>query len=198
MQNAAYLASNKGLDITDAVASALIKASYDKQTNQQVLIQSDDTSVLSAFQKFTNYKRVLMVPEIIGDAPKPTVEEIKHFANAVALSRGSIVVTTANGFISGFTDVVKNMHAANISVYVFTLTNEFITIAFDYFSDPMVEICTYTRALEVDGIMTEFPATATKFMSKHSPLDLSSFTCASLYASIYTCIHINAFGCSLK
>ncbi|XXG58911.1 hypothetical protein AAC387_Pa04g1096 [Persea americana] len=163
IQNAAYLASNKGLDITDAVISALSKTGYEKETTQQVLIQSDDTSVLSAFQKFSNYKRVLMVPEVIGDAPKPAVEEIKHFANAVTLSRGSIVITE-NGFITGFTDVVEKMHAANISVYVSTLINEYLAIAFDYFSDPMVEISTYTNALTVDGIMTEFPATATKFM----------------------------------
>ncbi|RWR91117.1 glycerophosphodiester phosphodiesterase GDPDL7 [Cinnamomum micranthum f. kanehirae] len=163
IQNAAYLASNKGLDITDAVISALSKAGYDKETTQQVLIQSDDTSVLSAFQKFSNYKRVLMVPEVIGDAAKPAVEEIKHFANAVTLSRGSIVITE-NGFITGFTDVVNKMHAANISVYVSTLINEYVAIAFDYFSDPMVEISTYINALTVDGIMTEFPATATKFM----------------------------------
>ncbi|RWR91120.1 glycerophosphodiester phosphodiesterase GDPDL7 [Cinnamomum micranthum f. kanehirae] len=184
IQNAAYLASNKGLDITDAVISALSKAGYDKETTQQVLIQSDDTSVLSAFQKFSNYKRVLMVPEVIGDAAKPAVEEIKHFANAVSLSRGSIVITE-NSFITGFTDVVNKMHAANISVYVSTLINEYVAIAFDDFSDPMVAISTYTNAFTVDGIMTEFPATATKFMSKDSPPALSSFTNASSWSPCF-------------
>ncbi|XP_058114353.1 glycerophosphodiester phosphodiesterase GDPDL7-like [Magnolia sinica] len=163
IQNAAYLASKKGLGIINAVTSALSKAGYEKETTQQVLIQSDDSSVLLAFKQFTNYKRVLLVPEIISNIPKPTVKEIKEFADAVTLPRASIV-SYSGSFVSGFTDVVSNMHAANISVYVSTLRNEYISIAFDFFSDPMVEICTYAMGIGIDGIVVEFPRTASTYL----------------------------------
>ncbi|XP_065016855.1 glycerophosphodiester phosphodiesterase GDPDL6-like [Musa acuminata AAA Group] len=163
IENAGYLASKKGLGIVEAVSTALTNASYDKLPKKQVLIQSDDTAVLSAFKKNSGYKRVLYVKETISDAPKPTVDEIKHSADAVNLPRSSIVADSGF-FVSAFTGVVDKMHAANISVYVSVLRNEFLAIAFDYFSDPMVELATYVAGVQVDGVATEFPATLAAYL----------------------------------
>ncbi|CAL9061916.1 unnamed protein product [Musa banksii] len=163
IENAGYLASKKGLGIVEAVSTALTNASYDKLPKKQVLIQSDDTAVLSAFKKNSGYKRVLYVKETISDAPKPTVDEIKHSADAVNLPRSSIVADSGF-FVSAFTGVVDKMHAANISVYVSVLRNEFLAIAFDYFSDPMVELATYVAGVQVDGVVTEFPATLAAYL----------------------------------
>jgi len=96
------------------------------------------------------------------------VEEIKKYADAVTLPRFSIV-PTVNGFTTGTTKVVNEMQAANISVYVSVLRNEFITLPFDYFSDPTIEIATYTSGIGVDGIITEYPATASRYLSKYQP-----------------------------
>ncbi|XP_042503859.1 glycerophosphodiester phosphodiesterase GDPDL7-like [Macadamia integrifolia] len=163
IENAAYLASKKGLSITDAVAKALSNATFDKQVTQQVLIQSDDSAVLQEFKKVPTYKRVLYIKEITSSAPKPIVEQIKKFADAVNLQRPSMVQTT-DFVTTGFTHIVDDMHAGNISVYVSSLRNEYTAIAIDFFSDPMVEIATYISAIGVDGIITEYPATATAFM----------------------------------
>ncbi|CAL9773908.1 unnamed protein product [Musa acuminata subsp. burmannicoides] len=163
IENAGYLASKKGLGIVEAVSTALTNASYDKLPKKQVLIQSDDTAVLSSFKKNSGYKRVLYVKETISDAPKPTVDEIKHSADAVNLPRSSIVADSGF-FVSAFTGVVDKMHAANISVYVSVLRNEFLAIAFDYFSDPMVELATYVAGVQVDGVVTEFPATLAAYL----------------------------------
>ncbi|RWV88039.1 hypothetical protein BHE74_00045436 [Ensete ventricosum] len=177
LQNAAYLASKKGLGVVDAVSTALRNASYDKQ----VYIQSDDTAVLSSFKKNSGYQRVLHIKETISDAPKPTVEEIKQFADAVNLPRSSIVA--ASGFfVSAFTNVVDQMHAANISVYVSVLRNEFLTIAFDYFSDPMVELATYVAGVGVDGVVTEFPATI--WCLGICPFDVAESPCSDLNANL--------------
>lgn len=131
-----------------------------------MFIESDDSSVLSAFKKFPAFKRVLTVGTIISDASKPSVDEIKEFADVVMVTRGSLV--KVNGFfLTGFTDLVANLHAANLTVHVGALRNEFTNFGFDYFADPMVEIATYSAALVVDGIVTEFPATATTYFSKY-------------------------------
>lgn len=63
------LASKKGLDIVGAVSTALSNATFDKQVTQQVLIQSDDSSVLSKYKDISSYKRVFLVEDQIGDAP---------------------------------------------------------------------------------------------------------------------------------
>ncbi|KAL0013559.1 hypothetical protein SO802_000628 [Lithocarpus litseifolius] len=163
IQNAAYLASKKGLDIVGSVTTALSNATFDKQSTQSVLIQSDDTSVLSKFKSVPTYKRVLYIEERVGDAPKQSVEEIKKYADAVAITRGTIIEVTAY-FTTDFTSVVEEFQKANISVYVYVLRNEYITLAFDYFSDPIVEIATFVTGIGVDGIITEYPGTASNYI----------------------------------
>ncbi|CAA7032358.1 unnamed protein product [Microthlaspi erraticum] len=161
--NAAYLASKKGLGIVDAVKSDLTKSTLDKQSTQKVLIQSDDSSVLSSFEAVPPFTRVLSIDKEIGDAPKPSIEEIKKHAEAVNLKRSSLV-TISQSFATGNTTVVAEMHKGNISVYVSVLRNEYVSIAFDYFSDPTIELATFIAGSGVDGVITEFPATATRYL----------------------------------
>lgn len=164
IKNAAYLASKKGLSITDAVASALSNATFNKQSIQKVLIQSDDSSVLVKFKDVPSYTKVLYISEELGDAPKKPVDEIKKFADAVTIPRASIIQTSSVFFTTKNTTVVEEMHAANISVYVGIFRNEYISIALDFFSDPLVEISTNIQGFKVDGIITEYPGTASNFL----------------------------------
>lgn len=129
------------------------------------MIQSDDSSVLSKFSNFPNYERVLSIKEAISNAPKEVVAEIKKNANAVAVDRESIVQQNSGFFTEGVTQVVDEMHAENISVYVTPIRNEFVFFNFDYLSDPYLQLATYV-SLHVDGVITEFPATASAYMSK--------------------------------
>ncbi|CAL0304926.1 unnamed protein product [Lupinus luteus] len=163
IKNAAYLASKKGLDIVCSVHSNLQNATFDQQATQQVLIQSDDSSVLSRFKDFPSYKRVMLIDDKIGDAPKQTVDEIKKYAEAVNLPKTS-VVRASNSLLTGMTNVVKEMKDANLTVFVHTLRNEYVSLALDYWSDPNVEIATYVHSAKVDGIVTDFPATASRYM----------------------------------
>ncbi|CAN6976023.1 unnamed protein product [Brassica oleracea var. botrytis] len=155
--------SKKGLGIVDTVQSAITKSTLDKQLTQKVLIQSDDSSVLSSFAAVPPYTRVLTIDKEIGDAPKPSIDEIKKHAEAVNLRRSSLV-TTSESFATGKTNVVEEMHKGNVSVYVSVLRNEYLSIAFDYFSDPTVEIATFIAGNGVDGVVTEFPVTATRYL----------------------------------
>ncbi|KAK4257526.1 hypothetical protein QN277_007103 [Acacia crassicarpa] len=183
IQNAAYLASNKGLDIVGNVSTALSNATFDKQSTQEVMIQSDDTSVLSKFKDIQSYKRVLLIEEKIGDAPQTTVQEIKKYADAVNLRKSSII-TTSDSFTTGMTNVVKEMKDANLTVFVHLLKNEYIALAFDYYSDPYAEIATLVQIAAVDGIITAFPATASRYMrspcsNPNPPKDSFSFIAAN-------------------
>ncbi|XP_012701049.1 glycerophosphodiester phosphodiesterase GDPDL7 isoform X2 [Setaria italica] len=160
IRNAPYLAT-RGIGIVDAISSALVNASYDKETRQQVLIASDDTAVLGSFNNFPAFKRVLQIGNVISDVSRASVEEVAKFADAVSITRGS-VVQAQGSFLVRFTDVIDKMHAANLSVYVGLLKDEFMNLGFDFWANPMVEIVTYS-SLMADGIVTEFPATAAEY-----------------------------------
>lgn len=121
--------------------------------------------MLSQFKTIPSYRRLLSIKEKIGDAPKASVDEVKKYADGVVVSRSSLI-PTSNSFLMGNTSVITEMHAANLSVYVSVLRNEYLALAFDYYADPILELATYIVGLEVDGVVTDFPATATRYMSK--------------------------------
>ncbi|KAL1534077.1 glycerophosphodiester phosphodiesterase GDPDL6-like isoform X1 [Salvia divinorum] len=160
IRNAAFLAAKRGLDIVGTVSSALSHSKFDKQTLQKVLVESDDTSVLDQF-RIPTYERVLYINDAIGSVPDQAVKEVKKHANAVHVRRNSIMVAE-NSFIANFTETIPAFHAANISVYVGILRNEYQNLALDYLSDPYVELATLT-VLQVDGFLTEYPSTANLF-----------------------------------
>ncbi|KAG4377220.1 hypothetical protein AAZX31_18G063700 [Glycine max] len=68
------------------------------------------------------------------------------------------------------TNVFQKLKDANLTVVVHNLKNEYTTLAFDYWSDPDVKIATYIQTAKVDGIVTDFLATASRFM--RSPMIL--------------------------
>ena len=161
INNAPYLATSKSLDIVEAVSSALTNASFDKQSLQRVLIQSDDSSVLLKFKDIPAYERVLYLDPSINGASDQVIQEVKKYADAVFVHRDAIMIISDN-FAFNFTNTVPAFHAANISVYVGILKNEFENLVFDYLSDPYVEISTlYSQ--QVDGFVTDYPATANMF-----------------------------------
>ncbi|CAK9168825.1 unnamed protein product [Ilex paraguariensis] len=159
IENAAFLASKKGLSITDAVTTALSNDTLDK-----VLIQSDDSSVLSKFKYASTYQRVLTIKEQISDAPKQVAEEVKKYADAVSVTRNSIVRDNSVFFSTDFTNITQEMHAANVLVYVAFLRNEFTSLIFDYNADPYTQLATFVVANKVDGVITDNPATTNAYM----------------------------------
>ncbi|CAI0394919.1 unnamed protein product [Linum tenue] len=72
--------------------------------------------------------------EEVSDIAKATADEIKKHAVAVTLTRFSII-PTSHGFTRQETDFVKALRAANLSVLVTTLNNEYLSLAFDFNKD---------------------------------------------------------------
>lgn len=151
--------------MTDAVIDALSKAGYDKPGTQKVYIQSTNSSVLMNFKEKTNYNLVYKIDEIVGDATNAAVQDIKGFAGSVVVSKDSVFPRT-KGFLTDSTRTVTKLKASNLSVFVETFSNEFVSQAWDFFSDATVEINSYVQGAEVDGIITDFPKTANRYSSK--------------------------------
>ncbi|KAH6795804.1 hypothetical protein C2S51_036790 [Perilla frutescens var. frutescens] len=158
IEDAAYLAKNQGLGVTDVVLDTLNKAGFTKK----VMIRSSDSAVLSKFKSSSNYELVYLVDEDVRDILNSTILEIKKFASSVVVSKKS-VFPTEKAFVTVETNVVPKLQAFNISVYVQFFRNEFVSQPWDFFSDPYVEINTHYALAGINGVITDFPATAARF-----------------------------------
>jgi glycerophosphoryl diester phosphodiesterase len=138
-QNAAYLAEKRGLSVTKAVLNTLKKSGYDEQRSPKVMIQSTHKSVLKIFKDKSKYERVYKVGENIRDADDKAIEDIKTFADSVVVQKAS-VFTQSEAFLVNSTNTVARLQSFKLPVYVETFSNEFVSQAWDYYSDAFVEI----------------------------------------------------------
>ncbi|GLU23854.1 hypothetical protein SLE2022_398300 [Rubroshorea leprosula] len=162
IENAAYLATEQGLSVTNAVLSALSKAGYDKLTTPKVMIQSSNSSVLKKVNGAGTYELVYRVDESIRDALNATVVDIKSFAHSVVVDTTSVFPMDEK-FITGTTDVVTKLQSFKLPVYVETFSNEFTSQPWDFFSDATVQINTFYMVSSLNGVITDFPKTAARY-----------------------------------
>ncbi|KAH8519020.1 hypothetical protein H0E87_000740 [Populus deltoides] len=162
IENAAYLIQQEGLPVTDKVLDVLSKAGYDDPTSKKVMIESTNSSVLMKFRDKNNYELVYRIEEDIQDAQDAALKDIKGFANSVVISKAS-VFPESSSFLSGVTNVVPKLQSHGLSVYVETFSNEFVSQAWDFFSDSTVEINSYVMGANISGVITEFPLTSARY-----------------------------------
>ncbi|KAF2288382.1 hypothetical protein GH714_007190 [Hevea brasiliensis] len=171
IENAFYLIEKQKLPVTDAVLEALSKAG---QIATEVMIQSTNSSVLMKFKEKSNFKRVYKVDENIRDALDATIKDIKTFADSVVISKSSVYPDNAL-FLTGVTNVVPRLSSAGLAVYVETFSNEFVSQAWDFFSDANVEVNSYVMGANVSGVITDFPRTSARY-KKNRCLNLGNST----------------------
>ncbi|KAH8519019.1 hypothetical protein H0E87_000739 [Populus deltoides] len=162
IENAAYLIQQEGLPVTDKVLDVLSKAGYDDPTSKKVMIESTNSSVLMKFRDKNNYELVYRIEEDIQDVQDAALKDIKGFANSVVISKAS-VFPESSSFLTGVTNVVPKLQSHGLSVYVETFSNEFVSQAWDFFSDSTVEINSYVMGANISGVITEFPLTSARY-----------------------------------
>ncbi|XP_028758491.1 glycerophosphodiester phosphodiesterase GDPDL4 [Neltuma alba] len=162
VEHAAYLAGKAGLNAIDVVLSGLSKAGYDKPGAPKVLLQSSDSSVLKKFKGKSKYDLVYHIDEDVSDADKAVVEEIKGFADSVVVAKSSVFPENS-AFLTGSTKIVQTLKSSDLAVYVEIFNNEFVSQAWDFFSDGTVEINSFVQGAGIDGVITGFPKTANRY-----------------------------------
>lgn len=148
--------------MVDAVIKALDDSGYNKQTAQKVMIQSTNSSVLVKLKQQTKYDLVYMINEDVSDAAPSSLAGIKEFADAVSVETTSIFPENRH-FTAHQTNLVESLQTAGLSVYAYTLMNEFVSQPYDFFSDATAQIIAYVQGAGVDGLITDFPTTARRY-----------------------------------
>lgn len=165
------MAQKLGFGVVDAVIKALDDSGYSKQTTQKVMIQSTNSSVLVKFKQHTKYNLVYMIEEDVRDAAPSSIADIKKFADAVSVNTMSVYPVTSNFLTNQTTSLVQSLQSAGFPVYVYVLMNEFVSQPYDFFSDATQQINAYVKRPDggVDGVITDFPATAHRYKCKSLP-----------------------------
>ena len=155
-----YLREKKGLDLAKAVLDTLTEAGYSNGTTTKgVMIQSRNSSVLVDIKKQSKYETVYKVEKTIDDISDSAIEDIKKFADAVVIIKPSVLPLCDDSFVTGKTNVVERLQKSKLLVDVELFQNEFV-------SDATVEINSYITGAGINGTITEFPLTASKYKSK--------------------------------
>ncbi|CAO2833637.1 unnamed protein product [Amaranthus hypochondriacus] len=161
INNAEYLAVKEGLSVTDAVTKALDKAGYTGPKAEQVKILSTNSSVLKAMEG-KKYELVYQIDESVRGIEDDAIADIKTFAQSVVINKKTIFPDDG-GFLSVATSIVKKLQSSKLHVYARLFRNEFVSQAYDFNSDPIVEINSFVMGAGVDGVITDFPKPAAQY-----------------------------------
>jgi glycerophosphoryl diester phosphodiesterase len=106
-------------------------------------------------------------------------QEIKNYASIIALDHHLVdPLASDTFFLTKKTSAVSLAHSLNMTVYYYFLSNEFNAYAFDYRSDPILQINSVISNYNVDGFITDFPATLYNFLHSKCWVDSFSGACA--------------------
>uniref|UniRef100_A0A7I4D1P1 glycerophosphodiester phosphodiesterase n=1 Tax=Physcomitrium patens TaxID=3218 RepID=A0A7I4D1P1_PHYPA len=166
VQNAYFVRTVKSLDMVSAVVTSLTTANL-TNVGDKVYLASEDSSALAAFQSLIpSVQRVYVTPDT-GDVTITTavLQEIKKYADIVTLDRAFVdPFDSQTSFLLEKTSVVSAAKSLNMTVFYHFLANEFSGLAFDYRADPILKISYLISEYNLDGFITDHPATLYNFL----------------------------------
>lgn len=163
IQNGYYLEEQIHLDVVGVVLATINAAGFNN--SDRILIQSEDSAILSRLQQLTSYELVYKVSNESVAITGTQIQQIKSLAKIVTLPRRVMANSISDGFLVEPSNVVDLFHAQNMSVFIFYLRNEYVALPFDYEDDPTLELNTWVQFFKVDGLITDFPRTARAYLN---------------------------------
>lgn len=174
MQNAAFY-QEKGVKVEDIVLDLL--NSY----RIEFLSASDMGFLKSLSQKSNNTKvvfQLLNAKDVEPSTKKPyesvikDIATIKSFASGIIVPKDYIWPIKADKYLGLPTTVVADAHKSGLEVYASGFANDFFA-SYSYNYDPTAEYLQFFDKGEcVDGVITDFPSTASNAICEMSNLPL--------------------------
>ena len=127
------------------------------------VVQSFSDTSLNFLKDITSLRLAILL-SLPADVSESELIRYAEYCYAVNPSKNMIVRQNLQGHITERTDLVERAHAHGLKVNTWTLRNEDRYLAWDYLQDPYLE---YQDLLDmnIDGFITDFPATLTRFFA---------------------------------
>jgi len=146
--------------VEDILLESLEKNGFSNHDRDRVYLQSFSSDSLMYLQKKTDFPLIWLRETPISETD---MELAAGNFQGFGVSKEMIVEVDDNMQIRGITDLVGRVQRNGLKVHVFTLRNEGQFLPWSDGCDPHVQLDRFAQ-LGVDGLFTDFPATAVRYL----------------------------------
>jgi glycerophosphoryl diester phosphodiesterase len=146
-----------GLPLEDRLLAALRLYGL-TDTTSPVFVQSFEASSLRDLRPRTSV-RLVQLTDRAADVTPEKLTDIATYADGIGVEKKLIIPIDEDGTAQAPTSLVRDAHAANLFVHVWTLRREPQFLPASYHGDLAAEVRRFVDA-GVDGIFTDFPDVA--------------------------------------
>jgi glycerophosphoryl diester phosphodiesterase len=145
------------LPLEDRLLTALRAHGLTEKTSP-VFIQSFEASSLQ-YMRSRTAARLVQLTDDAADVTPARLAEIATYADGIGVEKALVVPVDDQGMAGAATSLVRDAHAANLFVHVWTLRREARFLPVTYHGDLEAEVRRFVAA-GVDGLFTDFPDVA--------------------------------------
>ncbi|CAD5190909.1 glycerophosphodiester phosphodiesterase GDPDL3-like [Musa acuminata AAA Group] len=100
---------------------------------------------------------------------------VKTFASGILIPKYYIWPVTSSGYLESYTSVVMDAHREGLEVFASEFANDAL-FSYNYSYDPLAEVLSFidNGIFSVDGVVTDFPITASEAIGCYSHINMSN------------------------
>lgn len=130
----------------------------------------------------------------LGSLSDSRLEELSQFCYGITIEKGNIIEVNGQGQRIGVTDLVQRARTFGLKIHTWTTRNEDRYLIWEYGQDPYLEYEDLVMNALVDGVITDFPATVTRYLDnlytgcgwKGNIVTQNVFLCVLLRNKVFT------------
>jgi glycerophosphoryl diester phosphodiesterase len=148
-----------GLPLEEKLLASLEARGWNRR-DAPVFIQSFEAANLRELRRKTPVRLIQLgaTAAVFDDAG---LKAIASYADGIGAEKSLVIPVGANGSVGAATDLVARAHAAGLLVHIWTIRIDKGFLPAAYAGQPEAEFLRF-RALQVDGIFTDFPDVAVR------------------------------------
>ena len=155
------IVQDAGTTFEDLLVDLLHSYEY-TDSNQPAILQSFDFTTTRYLANITS-----LPISFVGATPMSDsmLQSLAEYCYGFTAAKRLIITANAQDQITGVTDLVQRARSFGLRVHAWTMRNEDHHLAWDYGQDPTLEYADFILDGLVDGIITDFPATMSRYVS---------------------------------